>query len=405
MGGGKKMSINKYRYLNFLYRNSLVLNSIERSEGGSIASYKYSISGLWSKLFRKERLSIDFGVDIREVPDSVLVIPFLTNMLPVIWLCNAIAHVKSIDGAFSNSISAIKKGYENMYPCFNFLGEIKADSIEVNVPRNNIHDTAMFYSAGVDSFSTFLNHENEHPLLINICGSDISLDDTKGWNAMKRRQFFMKEHFGLDCVSICSNFKNVINPGRLSKLVERSGDNWWHGFQHGIAIIGHAAPLAYKFGIKKLYLASTYTPAVYGKITCASDPSIDNNVEFVQTRVYHDGDERDRFQKIRQIADFHHETGIVLPLHVCWESRGGENCSSCEKCTRTILALYACGEDPKDYGFNPELISESNVRRACKSKFDYENYYRRTVEALRKMDNEKTIEWWAKWALNFCIDD
>lgn len=397
------MGINKYRYLNCIYRNKLVLNSIERKRGASV-TYIYSISGLWSKLFSKERLTIDFGVDIHDVPDSVLVIPFLTNILPVVWMCNAIVYVSSIDRQFMDSLSAIKRGYENMYPYFSFLGEVKAAAIEVNSSKSNSHDSAMFFSAGVDSFSTFLNHKNESPLLINICGSDISLDDTKGWEAMKRRQFFMKDHFGLDCVSIHSNFRNVINGGRLSKLVEMSGDNWWHGFQHGIAIIGHAAPLAYKFGIKKLYLASTYTPAVYGKITCASDPSIDNNVKFIHTRVYHDGDERDRFQKIRQISDFRHETGIVLPLHVCWESRGGENCSSCEKCTRTILALYACGENPKDYGFNPELISESIVRRTCKTKYDYENYYRRTVETLRGAYDKSTIEQWARWALDFYID-
>lgn len=355
-------------------------------------------------MFREERLTIDFGVDISDVPDSVLVIPFLTNILPVVWLCNAVVYVSSIDRQFEHSISAIKRGYENMYPYFDFLGEVKPASIEVNLSSNNIHDSAMFFSAGVDSFSTFLNHKNEYPLLINICGSDISLDDNKGWKAMKRRHFFMKDRFGLDCVSIHSNFRSVIKEGKLSKLVKMSGDNWWHGFQHGIAIIGHAAPLAYKFGIKKLYLASTYTPAVYGKITCASDPSIDNYVEFVQTRVFHDGDERDRFQKIRQIADFHHKTGIVLPLHVCWESKGGENCSSCEKCTRTILALYACGENPKDYGFNPELISEAVVRRGCKTKYDYENYYRRTVDALREAYDENTIELWAKWALRFRID-
>lgn len=398
------MLVNKYRLGNLVRRNKLKLQSIERI-GVSVVIYHYSVTGFWKRLFEQNELKIDFGADISKVPDSVLVIPLLTNILPIVWLCNAVVYVGSLDKQFMNCIEGVKCGYSKMYPYFEFLGEICADVVESNEVKSCIHSAAMFYSAGVDSFSTFLNHKEESPLLITLCGSDIRLDDSGGWRAMKRRQKFMEERFNLECVSIFSNFRSVIHERRLTKLISLSGDNWWHGFQHGIAIIGHAAPLAYKYGIKTLYLASSFTPAVYGKITCASDPTIDNKVTFLQTKVYHDGDNRDRFQKIKQISEFHKETGIIFPLHVCWESGGGENCSTCEKCSRTILALYACGEDPVSYGFKPELVSEANVRKGCRTKYNYENSYRRTVEALNTNYTSENIAWWAKWARNFHVSD
>lgn len=316
------MVTNKYRLGNLIQQNKLRLRAIEKIDASAVM-YHYSVTGFWKRLFKQDALKIDFGVDISDVPDSVLAIPLLTNILPIAWLCNAVVCVGSLDKQFMNCIEGVKYGYRRMYPYFEFLGKICADVIESNEAKSCIHPVAMFYSAGVDSFSTFLNHKEESPLLITLCGSDIRLDDSEGWRAMKRRQKFMEEHFNLECISILSNFRSVINERRLTKLVSLSQDNWWHGFQHGIAIIGHAAPLAYKFGIKNLYLASTYTPAVYGKITCASDPTIDNKVTFLQTKIFHDGDTRDRFQKIQQISEFHKETGIAFPLHVCWESGGG----------------------------------------------------------------------------------
>lgn len=39
-------------------------------------------------------------------------------------------------------------------------------------------------------------------------------------------------------------------------------------------------------------------------------------------------------------------------MRVCWESTGGSNCCNCEKCWRTILALYAEGENSREYGFD-----------------------------------------------------
>lgn len=95
---------------------------------------------------------------------------------------------------------------------------------------------------------------------------------------------------------ICkTNFRSFINERKLNCLVKNSGDGWWHGFQHGIGLLGHGAPIAYLKGLKCIYIASSYTPK--DNVTCASHPSIDNCVEFCNCHIIHDQYEYSRQEK------------------------------------------------------------------------------------------------------------
>ena len=55
--------------------------------------------------------------------------------------------------------------------------------------------------------------------------------------------------------------------------------------------------------------------------------------------------------KVRQIFGFAKANNMALPLRVCWEQITGENCCVCEKCCRTIFAIYAAGGEPEAFGF------------------------------------------------------
>ena len=58
-----------------------------------------------------------------------------------------------------------------------------------------------------------------------------------------------------------------------------------------------------------------------------------------------------------------------IHLHVCWETSSGSNCSCCEKCFRTMLAILLEGGDPNEFGFrftaNTGLIMEKYFRHVC----------------------------------------
>lgn len=323
--------------------------------------YKYEIEGDWKEAFiEKNTFQIEYSEDISDVPEGIAVVPLLANILPIAWVYDAKIEVPVCDEDFYYSIFDFKKGYEDMYPMLSLAGTIKAGTLQKNSSCKKGCEAA-FFSGGVDAFNTLVSHAEMHPILLTLWGADVKLDDTIGWANVLSHLKETAEAFDTSYVTVKSEFRTFLREGILSKKVAKSGDGWWHGFQHGIGIICHAAPVAYTKGIEKIYFASSFTVADKGKVTCASDPTIDNYVRFGGTQIFHDGYEFTRQMKVHNIVEFVRKTGVKIPLRVCWESIGGSNCCNCEKCWRTILAIYAEGENPREYGFDYE-----NFGKLCK---------------------------------------
>lgn len=304
------------------------------------------------KYFSTFQFSVSYSEDMSDVPPSLAVIPLISNLLPLVWLTDSVLQVECLDEAFYNSIQNFKEGYKAMYPHMHFNGQVEVRQLiqtENTIPQANV---ATFFSGGVDAFATLIAHIQEKPTLLTVRGADIALDDQMGWDNVT--QHVEATSIELDCnfIYIASNFKCFLNYASLSNLIVKSGDNWWHGFQHGIGLLGLAAPIAYKKGFTTIYIASSYTAADH--VTCASHPSIDNCVKYASCQIKHDQYECTRQNKVTHICDFVRNSGKNINLRVCWESRGGKNCGVCEKCLRTIYAILAEGENPEEMGF-PEV--------------------------------------------------
>lgn len=319
---------------------------------GNRIDIDYSVSGEWENFFQTEEVFyVEYSKDIGRVPQGVAIIPFLCNVLPIAWVFDAELIVNEIDKAFYESIDNFKQGYIDMYPQLNFSGKLNAKKI-VDNPASDLKNSAAFFSGGVDAYQTLISHIEEKPILVTLWGSDIKLEDTKGWKVVEAHTKQVATEYNLDYVVIKSSFRKFLNEGELSQYTaSRVKDGWWHGFQHGIGLIGHMAPYAYQYKIKNVYIASSFTIKDKGKVTCASDPSIDNHVRFNGSKVFHDGYEYNRQAKIHRICEYVKGTGTKIQLRVCWESRGGSNCCRCEKCYRTILGIIAEKEDPRFFGF------------------------------------------------------
>lgn len=192
--------------------------------------------------------------------------------------------------------------------------------------------------------------------MLTLRGADVSLGDIEGWQKVEEGVREVSDNFKVDFAPVASEFRVFLDERALSRKVAISGDNWWHGFQHGMGILGHAAPVVWALGKRTVYIASSFTALDRGKVTCASDPTIDNKIRFCGARAVHDGYDLSRQEKVANIVRFSRETETPVSLHVCWESEGGSNCCRCEKCLRTILAIYAEGADPRNFGFTYEDI-------------------------------------------------
>jgi len=366
-------------------KNRIVIDSPKIAD--HTIAYSYCVEGEWAEVFRAgETFFIDYSCDLSSVPEGVAVIPLLGNLLPVAWIYDAEIVVPVCDRDFYESIPAFREGYVAMYPAMAFGGKITVGNVQDN-PAGNSSKAGAFFSGGVDAHNTLIRHAEEKPVLLTLWGSDVWLWDTAGWENVQTHLAQTAREFDVDFITIKTRFRSFLNEEKLCARVAASGDNWWHGFQHGLGIITHAAPVACSLGLTKLFFASTYSPAEKGRLTCASDPTIDNFIRFCGVQVVHDGYEHNRQQKVHHITQYAKNTERKIALRVCWESAGGNNCCHCEKCWRTILAIYAEGFDPRDFGFNypffPALCQTIHVNVAL-LKVHRDTWYPPIQAALRK---------------------
>lgn len=333
----------------------MTVDAIEISERHIV--YRYSVQGDWAACFNPAaEFFVEYSENISRTPKDIAVIPFLCNVLPIAWVLDAEIVVPELDNDFYEHLPQIKHGYADMYPRINFGGRLTVGEL-VRRDYQVSNDTAAFFSGGADSFDTLIAHAEEHPTLITLLGSDIKLTDREGWQRVSKHALETARQFHCKNLFVASSFRLFLREGVLSRLVmPLVNDGWWHGFQHGIGIISHAAPYAYLHRLKKIYIASSFSRKY--KFTCASDPTIDNHVRIGKCITVHDGYDFSRQDKLRRICDFTRRTGEKINLRVCWQSSGGKNCCACEKCYRTICGILAEGENPAEFGFTSYSLEQ-----------------------------------------------
>jgi hypothetical protein len=217
----------------------------------------------------------------------------------------------------------------------------------------------------VDSVASYFRQRHLHPTLINVVGANIPLEERALWKAMQK---VGKEYAALGNLSfraVASNLRSLLDEECLTyELKELHGGHHWWSLQHGISLLGLCAPICARERISKLFIASTFTRD-FG-ILWGSHPLIDNNVRMGSTTVAHDAYEFTRQEKIRAILRKEiTRQASVPPLIVCDAiPRSALNCSSCDKCSRTIVGLVLEGIDPRRVGFaaNQETLEFLRAR-------------------------------------------
>lgn len=319
------------------------------------------------QFFRSTIFFSIYNESVADTPCSIAIIPFIVNILPIAWLADLTIEVDEIDEDFYNHIKDIKNGYIAMYPSLKFKGAVKA--------KNIIHNewaaakSALLFSGGVDAFASLVAHADEHPDLITVQGSDIHLDEHDAWNRVLEQNREVCKDFEVKQRTVQSNYCEFIDYQALMMLIQDTGENWWHGFQHGIGLIGQTAPLAFLKRYSTVYIASSYTSR--DNVTCASDPSIDNHVHIGNCNVVHDQYEYDRIDKTKHIAEYAVAHKRYPYLRVCYMSNNGLNCCHCEKCLRTAAAIAILGYNPEDFGFTTadKIFRNSRIKVLSRINF------------------------------------
>lgn len=364
----------------------LTLNNITVVNNNRV-EYDYSYDKELKKYFSKEMFYVEYSSDISTVPKSILVIPFLANILPVSWFAGFDVEVPEVDEVYFKSLREIKKTFVNFYPQLENIHSIFTSLKHiVNVNDSNTNKNAMLFSGGVDAYTTFLRHYSEIPDLITVKGADIDTTDDEQWKTI------IDYNTTTEAISQNSKFYIESNLRRfitfeVDELLPGLG--WWGKVQHGLALTSLTAPLAFLKNYSTVYIGSTRS-AKMPFSPWGSMPEIDNMVKFAGTSINHDGYELTRLDKIRTIIELSEQYKVQPLLRVCYHDVKVQlNCNVCEKCCRTIFAIMIYNKNPQVFGLRVDKQIYQNVKNHLKSGFSSAGtkFYWEEILQSYQMDN------------------
>jgi Glycosyl transferase family 2 len=208
--------------------------------------------------------------------------------------------------------------------------------VETGETRGRI---AAFFSAGVDSWSTLLNHP-EITDLIFVRGFDLPATETALSREVEATLRDVAERTGRTLHVVCTDLRTLTDP-----FVR-----WEVFFGCGLATVALAlAPL-----FERIFFAgdSDYE----ANVPMGANPAADHRWSTERMTVVHDGGRYSRVDRLRRIAN---DPLVASTLRVCWENRGGAyNCGRCRKCLLTMVTLEALGVRERFVTFPRELDLE-----------------------------------------------
>jgi len=323
------------------------LNYIQLADNNHKITYDYTLHESVKKYFNKNiSFYSKYKEDISSVPNSILVIPFIANIIPIAWFAGFDLEVPEIDEDFYNALEQVKIEFKKQFSDYNLKGNLIAGKLIKNEIKGT--KSAMLFSGGVDAYATYIRTFSETPDLVTILGADIEITDQSQWQSFTT---FIEDEELLKNnkkIYIETNVREFYTY-QVELLLKQLG--WWGKVQHGLSLIGALAPISYTNHYSRIYIASSYTEQI--NIAWGSTPQIDESISWANIKVCHDGYELQRQDKVDLITQFSEEKNTNFKLRVCYsELRSAFNCSKCEKCYRTILGLILNGKNPNHYGFN-----------------------------------------------------
>ena len=387
--------------------NYVRLTEMKISKKGNRVDYYFDASENFKKFILdiNDNPFVEYpeGYNLNEIPKGILAIPFVSNvMLICAMLDDFIIEVDELSKEFYDSLTDIQSSYLRMYPYMKFNIKVNAKSITEDKCVVYDNKCSLFFTGGVDATSALIEVTDKKPLIINIVGGDVSINDVDTHNCLDDYFNRLSTQFGLEYMFITSNFRYFYNEKPLdelcmARLKQKHYHNWWGNISHICSMSSLIAPVVWKNGISTHYIASSYEKD--NEVFDANNEDLVSSIKLPYCNLVSVDAELNRMQKMKKIVEYTEKQNAHFELKVCWRRKKGENCSSCEKCYRTILEILANGGDPNDYGFNVNNKTYEDMHNWCDSKHVDVGFW----NDIQKVFQSKSEYWQTKSEISWIL--
>jgi len=357
-------------------------------------------------------ISYDADIDMRELDLSIIMTPFLLNIVPLLWFLGGIWKIDCMDEDLYSSLNIVKEGFRKLYPQFPWSGELIPDHLTGRSIResSSSYDQILFFSGGVDSTYSALKADPSRTVLLTIRGHDIAIDNDKAWHEVLNQVHRFASSFHFNSTTVTANVFGLLRCGDIHKKHPELKP-WYGMVQHGLGLAGLAFPLAAYNGMKKVLFSSS--ESIKAKRVCpfGSHYLLEPHLRVAGIEVISTGKEIFWPEKVAEMVDFfRNHPQLKKPLfRVCLSDMKGDatyNCGKCEKCLRGIISLISQSEDPSEWGFNLEgkpLETIPPLLRKIEIKDEHRNYWER-IHALAirglvssSVSEKAFLSWFSNW--------
>lgn len=390
-------------------RQAVILHDIHyvNTEHGTKVIYDYYAPKELKKYIKgNEPLFVEFPGDIGLVSRRVLAVPFVGIMLTVTMLLNMEIKVPALDRSFYNSLKEIEEVYKKMYPSVEINILVKAEEI-VRCDYEPTDNISLFFTAGVDATSALVELIAKKPLLINIFGGDLRLTDNDSHVELEGYLDDFTTNRNLKYDFIKTNAREMFDENALGDLClqmlgRKFNHGWWASIAHILSMTTTIAPWMWIKRIKKHYIGSSYD--VETKVFDSNNEEMIKAIRYSSCSFSMVDGMIGRNAKVKKIITYQTSTDLPIELKVCWNRTAGKNCSSCEKCYRTIMNIIANHGNPNDYGF---IVDDMVIGRI--EEFLLENTVSSAFWKPIQKSFQEEAEYWEKiesmkWILNMRLN-
>lgn len=246
----------------------------------------------------------------------------------------------------------------------------------VDVPDLKPTEAASFFSTGVDAFYTaYKVPRAKYKILIH--GFDIAIDKEQEFKLHCDRIGKVVDEMGQTMIPLRTNIRKT-----------RWQQTKWQRVSHGASLA--AIGLLFEKHFSEIFVPSS-TSNFKNLGIWGSHPLTDPLYSTSRTSIITNGDGLNRYEKLKSLIS--HDL-VLDNLHVCIRGKDGSgqdevNCSYCEKCYRTMIALDLLGVLEKCELFDLKKYRHEDVYKIFVTNDDSIDMYRAMVKLAKQQGKHK----------------